>query len=1125
VGGTTGDNPALAGAFFLGPPLPVGDQLYALAEFAAEIRLVCLDSRTGGLEWKQPLANLEDQQIAWDGTRRLAGASPSLADGILVCPTSAGAVVAVDLATRTLRWGYQFKRTDVVTQFSRGGAFRGQMVTTNVNTNGNWLDATVTIADGSVILTPPESQQLHCLDLLSGKARWSPIPREDMLLVACVHKGKIILVAKNRIKAINLADGKPAWTSDIKLEGESVVGRGYYSDHFYFLPVSGQQLCKIDLDTGMIVSRVQTEVELGNLACYQDHLVSLSPLSVASFVLLSDHLQRQLEERLVANPRDLDALALKAQILLQQAQPDESLALLRRAHELAPDRPTIRNLLIKVMLALVRQDVTTHVALTDELDKLVTDPGQRRELLRWRIQGLAQSNRTWDAFQAILELADQELAAAAAGPPAGMLQPIDRERSVRLDRWLQAQLQRLVEQADSDIQSRIAAELKLRLQRVLSTGSLNQLRMFLNLFGFHELTDAARLALIEKLIASDSLLEAEFIAGDMLDRSNVAMGGAVRACLAAIYEKARRPELAARLYRELGGQYASVVCRERLTGRELAKQAADNPAIQPFLASWPLGQIEIKESDSSGMSQARMAYPLQITHYFGAAPGGLKASYDSQRSEVTLRSDTGQLVGTASLRNGDGTARRPYGGAANAISGQANGHLVVVNLGADIAAADGLRVDRGNDALLWRHQDLIDDANNPNAQRAFPSSPTRRNPLLGNRTVNYDGGGKASFTTGPVVSSGVCFQRGRQLVCVDPLTGQSLWERSSIPQQAEIPLQAEIFGDGQLLFIADSRLDSKLDNVLVLSAIDGALVGRRSLEPAERRWTTNGRRVLAWEEKNATVTLRLYDAWNEQRDLWSGQFARSSRGHIIDGEELAILEPGGQFTVVSLATGDVRFAVPLQAEPTLAWIHVIRSADQYLLLASQEGGAAAGGGLTPLTMATTMQRSMHGRVYAFSRSSGKLQWQSPAFVSHHCLPPDQPTESPLLLFVARREANNKNSTAVLALDRRTGRGVYETELATAMTFTCEIVADLPKQAVTLSMIGQGNRAVTFQFTDKPLPPQPPAQTGEMASTSAGRLPGVADDSLGTAINLLSRGLHPGQLVPAGPGSNAPAPAK
>ena len=70
-----------------------------------------------------------------------------------------------------------------------------------------WLDATATIAEGCVILTPPESKQLHCLDLLTGKARWAPISRDDMLLVACVHKGKIILIGKNKVKAINIADG------------------------------------------------------------------------------------------------------------------------------------------------------------------------------------------------------------------------------------------------------------------------------------------------------------------------------------------------------------------------------------------------------------------------------------------------------------------------------------------------------------------------------------------------------------------------------------------------------------------------------------------------------------------------------------------------------------------------------------------------------------------------------------------------------------------------------------------------------------------------------------------------------------------------------------------------------
>src|SRR5207302_8799039 len=200
-------------------------------------------------------------------------------------------------------------------------------------------------------------------------------------------------------------------------------------------------------------------------------------------------------------------------------------------------------------------------------------------------------------------------------------------------------------------------------------------------------------------------------------------------------------------------------------------------------------------------------------------------------------------------------------------------------------------------------------------------------------------------------------------------------------------------------------------------------------------------------------TLRLYDAAAEKHEIWSRQVASGSRGCLIDGEELAILEPAGQFTVVSLESGKVRFSVPLESESSLAWIQVVRSEGQYLLLVSQQSTPAAGGGLTPLSIyGGSQQLGMHGRVYAFSRTTGKLQWQTPAFVSHHWLPPDQPNESPLLFFVANRQANNKLTTAVLALDRRTGSSVYENELP-GITSTADIVADPVKQNETLMLIG------------------------------------------------------------------------
>lgn len=1101
VGGTTGDQPALAGAFFLGPPLPVGDQLYALAEFSGEIRLVCLDSRTGALDWKQQLAVLEGNPIMNDRPRRIAGASPSLADGILVCPTSAGAVVAIDLTTRTLRWGYQYRRNDV--QYP-GGRLRGAMMGMATTSGPSWLDATATIADGCVILTPPESQQLHCLDLLTGKARWSPIPREDMLLVACIHDGKIILVGKNRVKAINLADGRPAWENEIKLDGEVVVGRGYYSAPHYYLPVTGQKLCKIDLKTGAIAARAQTEIELGNLVCYKDQLISLSPQAVASFVLFNEDLARDLEARLAANSQDVDALALKAQVLLQESKADESLELLRRAGKLAPERTTLQGLLVKVMLALVRQDLANNLPLTDELIQLVTDPAQRREVLRYRVQGLVQSERTADALAAILELADQELTASLAGNSPMPLQSIDRERSIRTDRWLQGQLVTLLNKADSELRERIEAEAKQRLDRLSRTNNVNQLRAFLGLFGFSAAADEARLTLIYKLLPAEAVLEAELLAGELLAKTDRPLSGASVRALASVYEKAKRPELAAQMQERLAGEYAGVTLPGLPPG---AERPRSRPGKAQLASAWPIGRIDVKEDTvSTGGWMQRSLMPLELTSLTGAAPRGLQANYDPQRNEITVRSDLGGSLGTASLRTNDPNRRafnNHFGN--NTLTGKANGHLLVFHLGLEIVAVDALKVDRATDTLLWR-LDAADDPNQLANQRLYTSG--NRNPLLGSRNNGYDVTLRPAVATGPVGSVGVAFARGRQIVCVHPLNGEPLWERNNSPQ-ADIPQQAALFGDEQLIFVADGRMDSRSAEAIVLSPIDGSLLGRRTIGAAARRWTTCGRNVLTWEEKGSLVALRLVDAWSGQ-ELWSRQVAKGARGDVVDGEELAVLEPGGQFTLISLATGKVQFSVPLEPESALGWIQLLRSHSQYLLLASQEVAPGVSNRMGLQGVAGNSERGMHGRIYSFSRATGKLQWPLPAYIADHWLPADQPSESPLLCFVSMRQANNRASTQVLAIDRRTGETVYEKELNTT-TSAAEVVADPAKKTVVLSLTGQNQQNITFQFTDQPRPPQPPAQTGEMASNSVKKQPGIVDQGLNAAIELLRRGINPGEI--------------
>jgi hypothetical protein len=82
---------------------------------------------------------------------------------------------------------------------------------------------------------------------------------------------------------------------------------------------------------------------------------------------------------------------------------------------------------------------------------------------------------------------------------------------------------------------------------------------------------------------------------------------------------------------------------------------------------------------------------------------------------------------------------------------------------------------------------------------------------------------------------------------------------------------------------------------------------------------------------------------------------------------------------------------------------------------------------------------------------------------------------------------------------------------------CDIITDPVKRTTTLALLTQPSpSSLVFHVTDKPFPPQPPAQTGEVASTSADQPPGVVDPSVGRAIERLNRGGDPADLAPGAP---------
>jgi outer membrane protein assembly factor BamB len=365
-GGDGGAEPRLAGAFFLGPPLAWHGRLYMLAELKGALALVVLDRTSGQLAWSQELA-LVEMPIADDLLRLVGGATPSISgDEIIVCPTSGGAVVAVDLTTQSLLWAYRYARQptgqppasiDEIESAPRLDQF------------DRWLDGTASIAGDCVIVTPPESREIHCLDLHSGEARWTQ-PRGEGLFVACATGEHVVVIGRRQVLALRLRDGAAGWTRPLP-DAAYPAGRGVFTGARYVLPVTTAAVLEIDLANGKIAGEHKSPRELpaGNLIWHQGLFVSQGPFALEAFDE-REALAAAVRARLERDPRDPAALLRQGDLELAAGRVAQAIAAFRTAHEQAPS-PRTKSKLVSALLAGVQLKLAASEEYSLELDRLI----------------------------------------------------------------------------------------------------------------------------------------------------------------------------------------------------------------------------------------------------------------------------------------------------------------------------------------------------------------------------------------------------------------------------------------------------------------------------------------------------------------------------------------------------------------------------------------------------------------------------------------------------------------------------------------------------------------------------------------------------------------------------------
>ena len=1077
VGGETGeDDPDLAGIFFLGPPLPLYEDLYVIGEKNGEIRLLVLDAETGNLKWQQQLAHVDNRKITLDWNRRLASASPSFADGVLVCPTAAGAIVAVDISSRTLLWGYTYINRNL----RQARQFNGIPYNNSENQKQQWIDSTITISDGTVVATPPENNNLICLNLLTGKPHWKPVARTGDLYIGCIVDNVALVVGKSKVSSISLESGEAVWDEELLIDQGVVNGRGFRSENTYFVPISNKRLLQLDLDTGKILKKIELNEPFGNLVCFNDQVISQTPDAISVYYQL-EPLREEVNQRLAANKDDIWALSRQSELQLQEGNYDAALTTLRQSMQLAPNDLAIEQLLIRTMLRLLQQDYGTYQTLLTELEALPLTGQQIEQLLQTKASGQRVVGEIIAAFDTYLQLIDHARQSEDAGANVNeVLKLTPQGVHVRTDRWVQGQLRALLAAGNAQQRAEIESRISQYLEEAVAEKDILRLRDFTRFFGTHTLADTARIELASALVDSESSYIQETIESELL--------------LVSLQLNSKDDEIQRRSHVELAKLYIGVgrhqdalntlsIIRNRWaenrvdgeqTGEQFVTQTLNTKPFEALAntsSGWPLGFTAVqKTTDTEGQFPSyQRIYNIPIKEVRGPWPKGYTIGYDQQKNAIAIRASSGQIVQEVSLNTG----RQVFGTQYTVAYAKIYGHYMFAFIGREVLAIDLLNASNDpSEAILWRKSIL------PSSTNGSVSIPLRSRVTTtpwGTRRYNaVDAAGNKLGLSGNINLNGIVYQQQSDLYCVDPITGETIWIRNGIQAGSEIYTEGN-----RIIVIAPNAVVAT-----EYSLTDGAEVQRIDGINRSERWPIEGFKSLVYKLTGTDIMIGLQDVSNGEM-VWQQTYVTGLRGQMM-GTRLALMQPTGKFEIRDLATGQLVIEKKLPEEPQMTNLYVIQYEDQYLVIPNRSA-TIRGITIPSIGMQT---RLINGNIYALDANSGEYLWQTPASVEGWALPLSQSTDSPVMAFIRQlNPTSTQNRTSgsirseVFCMDKRDGRMLMPPREIPGYIRVFNVISDLENQKVTV--VADKNHIFEFSVTNEPTWPAAPIRMHAQATRSTG----------------------------------------
>ena len=1047
IGGPRRNATQFSGHYFLGPPLPLGSRLYALSENGGQIMLLALqpfhDPNTATwnvrLEWSLALANAR-VTIGRDPNRRVSGLSPTYSNGKLICATSAGVVAAVNLAERQLEWGYRYPVDAPPLQVVN----RLRVRPLSQSRENRWIDAGGLAANGRVMLTPRDSQDLHCLDLETGKLAWKQ-PRSEQLYIAAVHEDKVIAVGRSQVHAWSLANGSPAWRQPTNID--TPVGRGVRHGDVIHVPMNTGEVASIDLRTGRRLTRTRAAdpLVLGNLVTVGDRIVSQTATDIVAFESADEVLQR-----FDLDPADSETqrrqTRIQADALLQLGDVDQALDLLRTAALKDPEDRHSRELLEVTLIeglrtdfaenqrtadelqrSLERIDLRARVASTMLLDLCRLSPASAAnvealasaaaesplldEFARIRAEGLIAIGNWNSAFDALSGIGER----ASEGDVTRFGQ-----NSVSTEIWAADQLRKLAETADSDSLTELNDRAASAIRNSIEHANALTLEQQFDAFSTFELDPQLRRKVVRALAT-----DADFVTRERALRVIRDSGDSLSAAVAThellkLYLTHNVFALAKPLADDLRERFADVAVEEGKTGSEIARIVSQNFSEQfnSLHREWDNRKLLSRTimSTRRTTAAARSAFLAVIGNDHAFKDWGLYL--DPGRLELIAVDAGGVERWKTRLRNilRSNSAPRVY----------AQGHVLVFATGLNILVFDASDSD-ASPKLLWRKDAISSNENRGRNLFAFQNRPNLSNPsAVAANPVN----GVMPLAIRVVTNRAIFTQSGRSLASLDLLTGRQRWVRE------DVDARTVLLGDDQHLLLAQTSTGT----ALVLDSN----VGRRkhTADIPVTRYRANSRgvpvqgpmiltplgsRLATVERVDDEMRLSLLEPVSGV-NLWTRSFGESVAFSPVADDHVAVADPKGRLAIVSLHDGSTVAENDVAPFETCTRMMLIASQRRFVVLATLQrpgGRRFASSGY------------FSGDIWCVDRLTGELAWTVPVdqkmpvpYLNSVAPELQQPLGLPVLLLMRRLQQFSRNGTPIVnrasaeILDLRNGSSIH-----------------------------------------------------------------------------------------------------